>query len=112
MKNSRLALKWSLLLLIVMTISSLLLSLQIKRRAHTDTNVPSAQQSVTTLDRAQPEIRIERLLNLEEPNGCDPDLTSLLRRERDRQRGIATPNTASYYQLASVSHAQKGVHNQ
>jgi hypothetical protein len=95
--------------MIVMTICSLLLRLQMKRRAHTDTNVPAAPPHVTKLDRARPEIRIERLLNLEEATGFDPDLTSLLRRERNRQRGIATRNTVSYYQLASVSHAQKGV---
>ena len=113
MKNSRLILKWTAVLLVIaVTIFSLLLSLRMKKAGQTDMDVPSQPRYVTTLDRPRPEIRIERLLNLDDPNDFDPDLTSLLKRERERQRGTANQNATSYEQLASVSHDQKGARQQ
>ena len=109
MKNSRLILKWTAVLLVIaVTIFSLLLSLRMKKAGHTDIDVPAQPRYVTTLDRPRPEIRIERLLNLDDPNDFDPDLTSLLKRERERQRGTANQNATSCEQVASVSHDQKG----
>ena len=83
-----------------------------KKAGQVDMNAPSQPRYVTTLDRPRPEIRIERLLNLEDPNDFDPDLTSLLKRERERQRGAANQNATSFEQVASVSPDQKGIHGQ
>ena len=113
MKNSRLVLRWTAVLLVIaVTIFSLLLSLRMKKAGQTDMDLPSQPKSVTTLDRPRPEIRIERLLDLNDPNDFDPDLTSLLKRERERQRGAANQNATSFEQVASVSPDQKGIHGQ
>ncbi len=112
MKKSRLVFRWTAVLLGIAVICSLLLSLRMKKAGQVDMNVPSQPRYVTTLDRPRPEIRIERLLNLEDPNDFDPDLTSLLKRERQRQRGAANQNATSFEQVASVSPDQKGIPGQ
>ena len=113
MKNSRLVLRWTAVLLVIaVTVFSLLLSLRMKDVGQPDMNVPAQPKYVTTVDRPRPEIRLERLLNLDDPNDFDSDLTSLLKRERERQRGMAKQSATSNEQVASVSPDQKGVHNQ
>jgi hypothetical protein len=114
MNDSSLVRKWAVLLVMALTICLLLLSGGTKQAGQTDLNMrlPSQPRYVTTLDRPRPEIRIERLLNLEDPNDFDPDLTSLLKRKRQAQRGKANSSALSYQLVASVSHDQKGVQNQ
>jgi hypothetical protein len=113
MKNSRFVLKWTAVLLVIaVTICSLLLSLRVKSAGQADLNTLSQPRYVTMPDRPRSEIRIERLLDLENPHDFDPDLTSLLKRERERQRGTANQNATSYEQVASVSHDQKGARQQ
>ena len=114
MKNSRIVfLRWiALLVVITVTVSALLLSMATEKTAPMEVNVPPQPRYVTTLDRPRPEFRIEQLLNLDDPNNFDPDLTALLRRKRERERGMANQNATSYEQVASLSHDQKGVHDQ
>ncbi len=114
MKNSRIVfIRWTAVLVVIaIAIYSVLLSLRIKSAERTDINVPPQPSYVTSVNRQRPEINIERLLNLDDPKGFDSDLTSLLTRERERQRATENPNAVSYEPVASVSHDQKGDRNQ
>lgn len=113
MKNSKsLFLRWTAVLLaLAVTIFSLLLGMQINKAEPTGMNVPPQPRHVTTFDSPRPEIGIEQLLNLDEANGFDPNLTSL-KWKRERQREALNQPTPAYEQVASVSHDQKGVHEQ
>ena len=77
-----------------------------ERSSFREVTIPSTPSQAVTLDRPRPEVRIERLLNLEEPNGFDPDLQKLLRRERERQE--VTAAHGGFQQTASVVRLRKG----
>lgn len=95
----------TLTLIIVITAAIVWLLTARERSSFRDATVPSTPSQAVTLDRPRPEVRIERLLNLEEPNGFDPDLQKLLRRERERQE--VTDANGGFQQTASVR-LQKG----
>ena len=96
----------TLTVIIVITAAIVWLLTARERSSFREVTIPSTGSQAVTLDRPRPEVRIERLLNLEEPNGFDPDLQKLLRRERERQE--VTDANGGFQQTASVVRLRKG----
>lgn len=102
---------WATLLLVTsLAICSLLLSMRWQNAGQTHLNVPSKPGYVTTIDRSRPEMDIKQLLDLDASAGFNPDLTSLLKRTRERQRERANSTIVGSGQVASVP--QNGGDNQ
>lgn len=96
----------TLTVIIVITAAIVWLLTARARSSFREVTTPSTGSQAVTLNRPRPEVRIERLLNLEEPNGFDPDLQKLLRRERERQE--VTDAKGYFQQTASVVRLRKG----
>jgi hypothetical protein len=71
-----------------------------EKAAGVDINVPQGLARVAELARPRPEVRIERVLKLEEFMGFNPDLASLLRNPREQR---LSDDERAVEQLASLS---------
>jgi hypothetical protein len=74
-------------------------------------NVPPQSARVAALDRPRPEIRVERVLKLDESNGFDTDLAGLLNNSRERRLGDDTAaggSARTFEQIASLSNEERG----
>ncbi|HEX8144802.1 MAG TPA: hypothetical protein VF553_19690 [Pyrinomonadaceae bacterium] len=73
------------ILVIVLAVFSPLFTLSGERAARVDMNIPHQVTRVADLARPRPEVRIERVLKLEEFLGFDPDLAALLINPREQR---------------------------
>ena len=110
MTNSRFAFIRGIAVLVViaLAICSPLLSPPTKTDVRADLMSPPQPRYVATIDWPRPEIRIERLLNIDEFNGLDLDIASLLKREQERQQETKNQTGAIYQEVASVARVSKG----
>jgi hypothetical protein len=109
MKNWRLAFVTGIAVVIVIALAGwqlLHLPNQIGKRA--DMTVPPQPQYETAFDRPRPELRIERLLGLDDSNGFNPDIASLFKNERERRQETVNQSGMTYQEVAFVSHDKKG----
>jgi hypothetical protein len=88
------------ILVIGLALFSPLFSLSTDKAAKVDINVPQQVARVAELTRPRPEVRIERVLKLDEFMGFDPDLASLFRNSRERR---FSDEASAVEQLASLS---------
>ncbi|HEX8775419.1 MAG TPA: hypothetical protein VF735_17750 [Pyrinomonadaceae bacterium] len=98
----------AIILVVGLALFSPLFSPSIDEAAKVDMNVPQQFARVAELDRPRTEVRIERVLNLDEFKGFDPDLASGLRNSRERR---FSDDASAVEQLASLSteHASDNV---
>ena len=111
MTKSRLAFITGLAVLIVTALAvwSTLLNSPNKPGNRVGLTGPPQPRYETTFDRPRPELRIERLLGLDDSNGLNPDISSLFKR-KEREQGQDTVNESgrTYQEVASFSHDKKG----
>jgi hypothetical protein len=88
------------ILVIGLVIFSPLFGSSSEKAARVDMNVPQQVARVAEIDRPRPQVRIERVLKLDELTGFDPDLASLLRPRREHRLADDAP---AVEQLASLS---------
>jgi hypothetical protein len=88
------------ILVIGLAVFSPLFTLSSDKAAKVDMNIPNQVTRVANLARPRPEVRIERVLKLEEFLGFDPDLASLLRNPREQR---VPDDSQAVEQLASLS---------
>jgi hypothetical protein len=101
----------AIVLVIGLAVISPLFSLPAKNGLAYDINVPPQPVYVTTFDRPRPEIRIERVLKLDDFTGFDPDLASLFeaaRRPQTTEVARADRGGQRFEQVASISHQGRG----
>jgi hypothetical protein len=102
----------AVILVIGILLFSPLFSLTAKNSAVSTMNVPPQPRYVTTFDRPRPEVRIERVLKLEDLTGFDPDLATLFEATRVPQRSdmasAAETGARNYDEVALVSHEIRG----
>ena len=112
MRKNRLRLIQIVAMIVILGLAffSPLLSLPPQQTANHDMNVPPPAR-VAAIDRPRPEIRVERVLKLDEFTGFDPDLAALLNGSRELRSGddVATGGSArTFGQLASLSNEERG----
>jgi hypothetical protein len=88
------------ILMVGLAVFSPLFTLSSDKAAKVDINIPNQVMQVVDLARPRPEVRIERVLKLEELLGFDPDLASLLRHPREQR---VPDDSQAVEQLASLS---------
>jgi hypothetical protein len=99
----------AVLVVIALAVFSPLLGPPIKPSERADTDLPTQPRYKTTFDRPRLEVRIERLLTLDDSNGDIPDIASLLKPEPQPQRlGPADHSAVSDEQVASISREGRG----
>ena len=91
------------ILMIGLAIFSPLLVVSSDNAVKVDMNVPPQVARVAEVARPQPEVRIERVLKLEEFKGFDPDLASLFGKRREWQ---SFDDAQAFEQVASLSAEQ------
>jgi hypothetical protein len=98
-------LKWikivAIILVIGLAVFSPLLSLSSEKAGKVHMNVPPQVARVIELDRPRSEVRIERVLKLDELTGFDPDLASLLRAPRAWRTSDDAPEGEQFASLSS-----------
>lgn len=107
MKNLRLAFLIGIAVLIVTALvvwSPTLLNSTTPTGKRSDLPGPPQPRYETSFDRPHPELRLERLLGLDDSNGFNPDIASLFKNERDRQQETVKQTGTTYHEVASVSH--------
>ncbi len=88
------------ILMIGLVIFSPLFVASSEKAATVDMNVPPKVARAAEIARPRPEVRIERVLKLDEFMGFDPDLASLLRTPREQR---ISDDERAVEQLASLS---------
>ena len=99
----------AMLIVTAFVVWSTLLNSPNKAGSPADITVPPQLRYETAFDRPRPELRIERLLGLDDSNGFNPDISSLFKKN-ERQQGQETVNESgrTYQGVASVSPDKKG----
>lgn len=111
MRNLRLAFLIGIAVLIVTALvvwSPTLLNSITPTGKRSDLPVPPQPRYETASDRQRPELRIERLLGLDDSDRFNPDIASLFKNDRERRQETVNQTGTTYQQVASVSHDQKG----
>jgi hypothetical protein len=110
MKNSRLVFITGIAVLIVIALAmwSRLLTSPSQTGTSSAIAVPPQPRYETALDRPRPELRIERLLGLDNSNPFNPDIASLFKNERERRNETVNQPGTTYQQFASVSDEKRG----
>jgi hypothetical protein len=99
----------AVLVVIALVVVLPLLGPPIKPSEGPNTDVPTQPKYKTTFDRPRPEVRIERLLTLDDSNRDIPDIASLLKPQREPQRLGSTNHTpVSDEKVASISREGRG----
>lgn len=99
----------AMLIVTALAVWSTLLNSPNKAGNRADITVPPQPRYETAFDRPRPELRIERLLGLDDSNGFNPDISSLFKKnERERQQQTVNESGRTYQEVASVSHDKKG----
>lgn len=99
----------AMLIVTALAVWSTLLNSPNKAGNRADITVPPQPRYETAFDRPRPELRIERLLGLDDSNGFNPNISSLFKKT-ERERGHDTVNESgrNFQEVASVSHDKKG----
>lgn len=99
----------AVLIVTALVVWSTLLNSPNKAGNRADITVAPQPRYETAFDRPRPELRIERLLGLDDSNGFNPDISSLFKKN-EREQGQDTVNEAgkTYQEVASFSHDKKG----
>lgn len=102
----------AVILVIGLLLFSPLLGLTAKNGGDSTMNVPPQPRYVTTFERPRPEIRVERVLKLDDLTGFDPDIASLLEASGGTKSSEITTmkdaGVSRYEEVASISHEAKG----
>lgn len=99
----------AVLIVTALVVWSTLLNSPNKAGNRADITVAPQSRYETAFDRPSPELRIERLLGLDDSNGFNPDISSLFKKN-EREQGQDTVNESgrTYQEVASFSHDKKG----
>ena len=110
MKNSRLVFITGIAVLIVTALAvwSPLLNSLTKTGKRPDRAVTPQPRNEMTFDEPRPELRIERLLGLDNSNPFNPDIASLFKQEPERRLDTFKQTGTTHQQVASVTHDKKG----
>ena len=111
MTKSGLAFLTALAVLIVTALAavcSTLLDSPNKTGSRADIALPPQPRYDRAFDRPRAELRIERLLGMDDSNGFNPDISSLFKKN-EQEQGQDTVNESgrTYQEVASVSHDKK-----
>lgn len=101
----------AMIVILGLALFSPLLGLQAQKAAGPDMNIPPQPARVAAFDRPRPEVRIERVLKLDELTGFDPDIASLLNSLNEQQpvdHAPAGESAQPVEQLASLSKDPRG----